>query len=67
MAAENGTRCVRVATHVTEADIGEQHIGLAGKPGMEACGFLMMVYMVPPEKVASRQSFSSRSAPISST
>ncbi len=51
MAADNGTRCVRVATHVTEADIGEQHIGLTKKLGMEAVGFLMMAHMVPPEKV----------------
>jgi 4-hydroxy 2-oxovalerate aldolase len=52
MAADNGTRAVRVATHVTEADIGEQHIGLTKKLGMEAVGFLMMVHMSPPEKVA---------------
>jgi 4-hydroxy-2-oxovalerate aldolase len=51
MAADNGTKCVRVATHVTEADIGEQHVGLARKLGMEAVGFLMMAHMVPPEKV----------------
>lgn len=51
MAAEHGARLVRVATHVTEADIGEQHIGLAKKLGMEACGFLMMCHMAPPEKV----------------
>ena len=51
MAADNGTRCVRVATHVTEADIGEQHIGMAKKLGMEAVGFLMMIHMAPPEKV----------------
>jgi 4-hydroxy 2-oxovalerate aldolase len=51
MAADNGARAVRVATHVTEADIGEQHIGLTKKLGMEAVGFLMMVHMSPPEKV----------------
>lgn len=51
MAEENGARCVRVATHVTEADVAEQHIGLTRKLGMEAVGFLMMVHMVPPEKV----------------
>ncbi len=52
MAARHGVRAVRVATHVTEADIAEQHIGLARKLGMEAFGFLMMGHMAPPEKVA---------------
>ncbi|MBE3572354.1 MAG: 4-hydroxy-2-oxovalerate aldolase [Moorella humiferrea] len=51
MAADCGARVVRVATHVTEADIGEQHIGIAKKMGMEAVGFLMMCHMAPPEKV----------------
>lgn len=51
LSADYGVRAVRVATHVTEADIGEQHIGLAKKLGMEACGFLMMCHMAPPEKV----------------
>jgi 4-hydroxy 2-oxovalerate aldolase len=52
MAAECGAKAVRVATHVTEADIGEQHIGMAKKLGMQAFGFLMMSHMVLPEKVA---------------
>ncbi|MCS7233148.1 MAG: 4-hydroxy-2-oxovalerate aldolase [Synergistetes bacterium] len=47
-----GAKAVRVATHVTEADIGEQHIRIAKEMGMEAFGFLMMIHMVPPEKVA---------------
>ena len=51
MAAGLGVKAVRVATHVTEADIGEQHIGLAKKMGMQAFGFLMMSHMVPPGKV----------------
>ncbi|WP_406676596.1 4-hydroxy-2-oxovalerate aldolase [Moorella sp. ACPs] len=51
MAADCGAKVVRVATHVTEADIGEQHIGIAKKMGMMAVGFLMMAHMVPPEKV----------------
>jgi 4-hydroxy-2-oxovalerate aldolase len=51
MAAGRGVRAVRVATHVTEADIGEQHLGLARKMSMEAFGFLMMSHMAPPEKV----------------
>ncbi|GEA18952.1 4-hydroxy-2-oxovalerate aldolase [Moorella sp. E306M] len=51
MAADCGAKVVRVATHVTEADIGEQHISIAKKMGMMAVGFLMMAHMVPPEKV----------------
>ncbi|HHW06198.1 MAG TPA: 4-hydroxy-2-oxovalerate aldolase [Clostridia bacterium] len=51
MAADCGAKVVRVATHVTEADIGEQHIGIAKQMGMTAVGFLMMCHMVPPEKV----------------
>lgn len=47
-----GVDVVRVATHVTEADIGAQHIQAAKDLGMMACGFLMMVHMVEPEKVA---------------
>jgi len=51
-AMEHGIKTVRVATHVTEADVGEQHIGFAKKNGLEAVGFLMMAHMVPPAKVA---------------
>lgn len=51
LAIDCGAKAVRVATHVTEADTGEQHIGLAKKMGLEAFGFLMMAHMVPPEKV----------------
>lgn len=50
-AARCGAKAVRVATHVTEADIGEQHIGIAKKLGLQAFGFLMMSHMAPPEKV----------------
>ena len=52
MAAGCGAKIVRVATHVTEADIAVQHIGMAKKLGMEAIGFLMMAHMASPEKVA---------------
>ncbi len=51
-AMEYGVRTVRVATHVTEADVGEQHIHFAKKHGLEVVGFLMMSHMAPPEKVA---------------
>jgi 4-hydroxy 2-oxovalerate aldolase len=51
-AAKFNAKVARIATHVTEADVGEQHIKLAKELGLEAIGFLMMVHMVPPEKVA---------------
>lgn len=51
MAADCGAKVVRVATHVTEADISGQHIGMAKKLGMMAVGFLMMAHMAPPEKI----------------
>jgi len=50
-AAECGAKVVRVATHVTEADIGIQHIQYAKKLGMMAVGFLMMTHMATPEKI----------------
>jgi 4-hydroxy-2-oxovalerate aldolase len=51
MAADCGAKVVRVATHVTEADISQQHIEMAKKLGMMAVGFLMMIHMAPPEKI----------------
>lgn len=48
-AAEYGIQAVRVATHCTEADISEQHIGEARKMGLETVGFLMMSHMVSPD------------------
>lgn len=52
MAHELGVHTIRVATHCTEADISEQHIGLARKLGMDTVGFLMMSHMVAPAKLA---------------
>jgi 4-hydroxy 2-oxovalerate aldolase len=49
MAADSGAKVARIATHVTEADISEQHIGLAKRRGMEVMGFLMMAHMAPVE------------------
>ena len=47
-----GARVVRIATHCTEADISQQHIGLARELGMETLGFLMMAHMIEPEQLA---------------
>ncbi|EEL50938.1 4-hydroxy-2-oxovalerate aldolase [Bacillus cereus Rock3-44] len=46
-----GARLVRVATHVTEADVSAQHIHFARELGMEVCGFLMMAHSAPVEKL----------------
>jgi 4-hydroxy 2-oxovalerate aldolase len=47
-----GVDAVRVATHVTEADVSEQHIKAAVDLGMIAVGFLMMTHMASPERIA---------------
>lgn len=46
-----GAKLVRVATHVTEADVSAQHIQLARELDMEVCGFLMMAHSAPVEKL----------------
>ncbi|MCF8567352.1 4-hydroxy-2-oxovalerate aldolase [Alicyclobacillus tolerans] len=46
-AVDAGIGAVRVATHSTEADISQQHIGEARKLGLETVGFLMMSHMTP--------------------
>ncbi len=48
-AYELGVRVARIATHCTEADISQQHIGLARDLGMETIGFLMLSHMISPE------------------
>ncbi len=50
-AAKYGVKVARIATHCTEADISQQHIGLAKEMGMEAIGFLMMAHMISPEEL----------------
>ena len=41
-AVKAGAKMVRVATHVTEADVAAQHIQLARELGLKTAGFLMM-------------------------
>lgn len=50
-AHEYGVNVARIATHCTEADIAQQHIGLAKEMGMEAIGFLMMSHMISPQEL----------------
>ncbi|MDL2317897.1 4-hydroxy-2-oxovalerate aldolase [Eubacteriales bacterium OttesenSCG-928-A19] len=52
-ARDCGVTAVRVATHVTEADVSAQHIAAAKDMGMFAVGFLMMAHMASPERIAS--------------
>ena len=54
MAADCGAGCVHVASHCTEADVTEQHIGLGRKLGMDTGGFLMMAHMTDGEMLGSQ-------------
>jgi 4-hydroxy 2-oxovalerate aldolase len=51
-AKDCGASIVRVATHVTEADISAQHIQAAKSMGLMSVGFLMMVHMLDPDGIA---------------
>lgn len=46
-----GAKMVRVATHVTEADVAKQYIELGRELGLKTVGFLMMAHMAPIEKL----------------
>lgn len=50
-AYEYGARVVRVATHVTEADISMEHIEKAKEMGYFTVGFLMMAHRASVERV----------------
>ena len=51
LAASLGVSMVRVATHVTEADVSLQHLSLVKELGLETVGFLMMSHMADPSKI----------------
>ena len=48
-AAERGVGVLRIATQCTEADISEEHFGMARDLSLETVGFLMMAHMRPPD------------------
>lgn len=50
-AVKVGANMVRVATHVTEADVARQHVELGRELGLKTVGFLMMAHMAPVEKL----------------
>lgn len=50
-AVEAGAKMVRVATHVTEADVSKEHIQVGKRLGLEVVGFLMMAHMGSPEVI----------------
>jgi len=52
MAVDCGATTVRIATHCTEADVAQQHIGIALKLGVDTVGFLMMAHMIGAEELA---------------
>lgn len=51
MAHDIGVHTIRVASQCTEADVTEQHIGLARELGMDTVGFLMMAHMLDPKSL----------------
>lgn len=50
-AMKAGAEMVRVATHITEADVAQQHISFAREQGLKTVGFLMMAHMAPTKKL----------------
>jgi len=50
-AHRRGASVVRVATHITEADVSEEYIKAAKQMGMFTVGFLMMAHMADIDKL----------------
>ncbi|MFZ0168737.1 MAG: 4-hydroxy-2-oxovalerate aldolase [Candidatus Dormiibacterota bacterium] len=51
-AHDAGASVVRIATHCTEADISEEHFGVAQALGLETVGFLMLSHRLDPDGLA---------------
>lgn len=51
-AAARGLGAVRIATHVTEANLARPHLTAAKQAGLLSIGFLMMTHMASPAQVA---------------
>lgn len=51
-AHDTGVSVIRIATHCSEADIAEQHFGVARRMGLETVGFLMLAHRLSPEELA---------------
>ncbi|MFB6202370.1 MAG: 4-hydroxy-2-oxovalerate aldolase [Halorhabdus sp.] len=51
LAASKGADVLRIATHVTEADVSQEHFDYATDMGLEANGLLMLSHMAEPETV----------------
>jgi 4-hydroxy 2-oxovalerate aldolase len=51
MAVDKGADICRIATHVTEADVSQEHFEYVAEMGIEAVGLLMLSHMAPPETV----------------
>ena len=51
LAVDKGADVCRIATHVTEADVSQEHFEYLDELGLEATGLLMLSHMASPEKV----------------
>ncbi|MFC6864217.1 4-hydroxy-2-oxovalerate aldolase [Halomicroarcula sp. GCM10025817] len=51
LAVDRGADVCRIATHVTEADVSQEHFEYVTDRGLEATGLLMLSHMAAPETV----------------